>query len=37
MVGVKIAFILAKNMFINVGEDMSELGRQVAAKPTTSM
>ena len=35
MVGLKIALLLVKSVFINVGEGMSELRRQVAAKHTT--
>ena len=35
MVGVKIALLLVKNVFINVGEGMSELWRWIAAKHTT--
>ena len=35
VVGVKISLLLVKNVFINVREGMSELGRWVAAKHTT--
>ena len=35
VVALKIALLLVKNMFINVGEVMSELGRWAAAKHTT--
>ena len=35
MVGVKISLLLVKNVFINVTEGKSELGRWVAAKHTT--
>ena len=35
VVGVKISLLLVKNVFINVTEGKSELGRWVAAKHTT--
>ena len=35
VVALKIALLLVKNMFINVGEVMSKLGRCAAAKHTT--
>ena len=37
MVVVKIALLLVKNVFINVREGISELGRRVAAKYTTTL
>ena len=35
MVGLKIALLLAKNVFINVKKGISELWRWVAARHTT--
>ena len=37
VVGVKIAFLLVKNGFINVGKGMSELWHWVAARHTTGI
>ena len=37
MVGLKIALLLVKNVFINVRESMSELGHWVAAYATTTI
>ena len=34
VVELKIALLLLKNVFINVGKDISKLGRQIAAKRT---
>ena len=35
VVGLKIALLLLKSVFINLGEDMSKLWRWVAARHTT--